>query len=56
MASSFERFAPFIKEFIFARGWQSLHPVQEEAARVLLDTDSNLLLPSSVNTWYSFPP
>ena len=47
MASSFERFAPFIKEFIFARGWQSLHPVQEEAARVLLDTDSNLLLPSS---------
>lgn len=45
--SYFERFAPFIREFIFARGWQSLHPVQEEAARVLLDTDSNLLLPST---------
>ncbi len=45
--SVFERFAPFVREFIYRRGWQSLHEVQEIAAHILLDTDYNLLIPSS---------
>ena len=45
--TAFDRFAPFIREYIFSRGWQSLYPVQEEAARILFDTDDNLLLTSS---------
>ena len=42
-----ERYAPFIREFIYAHGWQALNEVQLEAARVLFETDDNLLLPSA---------
>ena len=42
-----ERYAPFIREFIYSHGWQSLHEVQLEAAHVLFDTEDNLLLPST---------
>lgn len=42
----FERFAPFITEYIYRRGWDGLRPVQSEAARVIFDTDDNLLLSS----------
>lgn len=45
--SVFERYAPFVREFIYARGWQSLHEVQKIASRVIFDTDYNLLIPSS---------
>ncbi len=45
--SVYERFAPFVREFIYKKGWQSLHPVQEVAASVLFDTEYNLLLPTS---------
>ena len=43
----FDSFAPFIREFIYSRGWQKLHDVQITAARVIFDTDHNLLIPSS---------
>ena len=43
----FDRYAPFVREFIYSRGWQSLHEVQRTAARILFDTDYNLLIPSS---------
>lgn len=43
----FDSFAPFIREFIYSRGWQKLHEVQITAARVIFDTDHNLLIPSS---------
>jgi len=43
----FERFADFIKEYIYSRGWSELREVQLEAARVIFDTDSNLLISSS---------
>ena len=43
----FSRFPPFVKDFIFSRGWDSLRPVQIEAARTLFDTDNNLLLTSA---------
>lgn len=43
----FDSYAPFVREFIYSRGWQSLHEVQKIAAHILFDTDYNLLIPSS---------
>ena len=45
--SIYDRFAPFVREFIYRRGWHDLHEVQELAASVLFDTEYNLLIPSS---------
>ena len=47
MSSIFNRYAPFVQEFIYRNGWENLRPVQVEAARVIFDTDNNLLLTSS---------
>ncbi len=44
--SAFDSFSPFIREFIFKKGWFSLHELQVEAARIILTTDDNLLLTS----------
>ncbi|MBQ3816232.1 MAG: DEAD/DEAH box helicase, partial [Clostridia bacterium] len=44
--SVFERYSPFIREFIYSRGWEALSPVQVAAAEILFDSDCNLLLPS----------
>ena len=43
----FERFPPFIQEFIYSHSWESLRPVQVAAAKTLFETDNNLLLTSS---------
>lgn len=43
----FYRFAPFIQDYIYRCGWESLRGVQLDAARVLFDTGHNLLLSSS---------
>ncbi len=43
----FSRFPDFIKEFIYRQGWSELRDIQLEAARVIFDTDANLLLSSS---------
>ncbi len=43
----FSRFPDFIKEYIYSRGWSELREVQLEAARVIFETESNLLLSSS---------
>ncbi len=40
----FERLAPFIKEYIYRHGWEELRAVQTEAARVIFETDADLLL------------
>ncbi len=47
MSNIFERYAPFIQDFIYKNNWEELRPVQIEAARVIFDTDNNLLLTSS---------
>ncbi len=47
MSNIFERYAPFIQEFIYKNNWEELRNVQLEAARVIFDTDNNLLLTSS---------
>ena len=43
----FSRFPDFIKEFIYNHGWTELREIQLEAARVIFETDKNLLLSSS---------
>lgn len=43
----FSRFPDFIKEFIYNHGWTELREIQLDAARVIFETDSNLLLSSS---------
>ena len=43
----FSRFPDFIKEFIYRNNWTELRDIQLDAARVIFDTDSNLLLSSS---------
>ena len=43
----FDRFPPFVKEYIFSRGWKELREVQLQAAKVIFDTEDNLLLSSS---------
>lgn len=43
----FYRFAPFIRDFIYNNGWQELRAVQLAAARVIFETDHNLLVTSS---------
>lgn len=46
-ARIFSRFAPFIREYIYADGWTELRQVQLEAARILFDTDDDLLITSA---------
>lgn len=43
----FAQFPDFIKEYIYGRGWSELREVQLEAAKIIFDTDDNLLLSSS---------
>ena len=45
--SIFERYAPFIQEFIYQDGWQSLRAVQVAAGEAVFNTDDNLLLCAS---------
>ncbi len=44
---TFDRFAPFIRDFIYRNGWQSLRAIQVAAADVIFNTDDNLLLSAS---------
>lgn len=44
--SVFDSYSPFIREYIYSHGWQSLNPIQIAAAEIIYGTESNLLLPS----------
>ena len=43
----FERFSPFIREFIYSHSWDELRAVQVAAAESIFETENNLLLTSS---------
>ena len=45
--SAFDSFSPFIKDYIYRKGWFSLHEMQVEAAKIIFETEDNLLLTSS---------
>ena len=40
----FDRFSPYIQEYIYQKGWQHLREVQVAAARVIFEGEKNLLL------------
>ena len=44
MAEVFSRLAPFIQEFIYRNGWTELRQIQTDAARVIFESDDDLLL------------
>ena len=43
----FSRYAPFVQDFIYRNGWESLRGVQVAAADVIFNSDDNLLLCAS---------
>ena len=45
--SVFDRYAPFIQDFIYANDWQSLRGIQVAAGEAIFDTDDNVLLTAS---------
>ena len=45
--STFDRYAPFVQDFIYRNGWENLRANQVAAADVIFNTDENLLLTAS---------
>ena len=43
----FERYAPFIQDYIYRSGWKSLRSVQNAAGDAIFNTDQNVLLTAS---------
>ncbi|MCB2360926.1 DEAD/DEAH box helicase [Clostridium estertheticum] len=43
----FKRYAPFIQDYIYRSGWQSLRAVQNAAGDAIFNTDGNVLLTAS---------
>lgn len=44
--SAFERYAPFIQEYIYRKNWTDLREVQVEACEAILDTDYHVIVAS----------
>lgn len=47
MAGIFDRYAPFVQDFVYAHDWESLRAIQVAAADAIFNTDENVLLTSS---------
>ncbi len=45
--SIFERYAPFIQDFIYRNNWESLRAIQAAAGDAIFNTDENVLLTAS---------
>ena len=44
---AFDRFAPFVQDFIYEHDWESLRGIQVAAADAIFNTDENVLLTAS---------
>ncbi|SHK47594.1 DEAD/DEAH box helicase [Desulforamulus aeronauticus] len=44
--TAFERYAPFIREYIYRKQWTYLHEVQVESCEAILDTDHHVIIAS----------
>ena len=44
---AFERYAPFVQDFIYSNGWEDLRSIQVAAADAIFNTDENVLLTAS---------
>ena len=47
MAGVFDRFAPFVQDFVYEHEWESLRAIQVAAADAIFNTDENVLLTAS---------
>ncbi|MBD5117738.1 MAG: DEAD/DEAH box helicase [Clostridiales bacterium] len=45
--SIFDRYAPFVQEYIYRNGWESLRAIQVAAANAIFNTDDHVLLTAS---------
>lgn len=45
--TAFERYAPFIQEYIYRKQWTDLREVQIEACEAILDTDDHVIIASA---------
>ena len=43
----FDRYAPFVQDFIYAHEWESLRGIQVAAGEAIFDTDDHVLLCAS---------
>ena len=43
----FDRYAPFVQDFVYRAGWQNLRGVQNAAGEAIFGTDNNVLLTAS---------
>lgn len=43
----FERYAPFVQDFIYRNNWESLRAIQAAAGEAIFNTDANVLLSAS---------
>ena len=41
---AFERYAPFVQDYIYRNNWENLRAIQVAAADAIFNTDENLLL------------
>ena len=46
----FNRYAPFIQDFIYRSGWEELRAIEAAAADALFKTDQNVLLSASTQS------
>ena len=44
--TAFNRYAPFIQEYIYRKGWTDLREVQVEACEAIMDTDQHVIIAS----------
>ena len=47
MSGVFDRYAPFVQDFIYSHDWESLRGIQVAAGEAIFNTDQNVLLTSS---------
>lgn len=45
--SAFDRYAPFVQDFIYSHNWENLRSIQVAAADAIFNTDENVLLTAS---------
>ena len=45
--SAFDRYAPFVQDYIYRNGWDNLRAIQVAAADAIFNTDENVLLTAS---------
>ena len=48
--NAFNRYAPFIQDFIYAHDWENLRSIQVAAADAIFNTEDNVLLTAATSS------